>query len=106
MECSSGAADIVFVLDKSGSITDYGFEIYKQLISDVVSMLPAGGSVRVAMVSFSVQASTVFGFANSPSASDIFGDKFTGKINRLEITTQSIVDTTHSTRAPVMRKTC
>ena len=34
--------------------------------------------MRVAMVSFSVQASTVFGFTNSPSVNDILGDQFTG----------------------------
>ena len=69
----------MFVVDKSSSITDYGFEVYKQLVSDVVSMLPTGGSVRVAMVSFSVEASIVFEFTNNPSSSDILGDQFSGK---------------------------
>jgi len=79
VDCADGAADIVFVVDKSSSITDYGFEIYKQLVSDVVSMLPMGGSVRAAMVSFSGQASTVFGLTDSPSSNDILADTFTGK---------------------------
>ncbi|KAI0235885.1 hypothetical protein LSAT2_013572 [Lamellibrachia satsuma] len=92
VDCPNGAADIVFVVDKSSSITDYGFEIYKQLVSDVVSMLPAGGNVRVAMVSFSVQASTVFEFTNSPSASDILGDQFTGGFGVVAYALQSVTD--------------
>ena len=84
MECVNGSADIVFVVDKSTSVTDYGFEVYKQLVSDVVSMLPVDGNVRVAMVSFSGQASTVFEFTNSPSHDAILGEKFTGTTRRLD----------------------
>ena len=79
VNCTDSPTDIVFVIDKSNSITNYGFEVYKQLVSDVVSMLPTGGSVRVAMVSFSVEASIVFEFTNDPSSSDILGDIFSGK---------------------------
>ncbi|KAI0235881.1 hypothetical protein LSAT2_013568, partial [Lamellibrachia satsuma] len=92
VDCPNGEADIVFVVDKSASITDYGFEILKQLVSDVVSMLPTGGSVRVAMVSFSVQASTVFGFTNNPSASDILGDQFTGGVGVIASGVKSAAD--------------
>ena len=83
VDCVNGSADIVFVVDKSTSITDFGFEIYKQLVSDVVSMLPVDGNVRVAMVSFSGQASTVFEFTNDPSHEAIFGEKFAGNSSRL-----------------------
>ena len=57
---------------------DLGFEVMKELIINVVDMLPKGVQVRVAMVSFAVDAQLVFGFTNRPDASEIYGHRFTG----------------------------
>ena len=75
-DCPDSAADIVFVLDNSNSITNYGFEAAKQIVSDAVSGLPSG--VRVSMIEFSTKANVVFELTKSPSAAAILAPRFTG----------------------------
>ena len=62
--CSQATADIVFVVDSSGSIRDKGFEnwdIVLEFISDIVGALPIGeNGVRVGMVVFSNNAENGF----------------------------------------------
>ena len=76
--CANGTADIIFILDASSCVTEVGYEWFKQLASDISSMLPANASVRVAMVSFTTHATTVFGFTNTWSTSDILQHRYTG----------------------------
>ena len=75
-ECPDAAADVVFVVDRSSSITNFGFEAAKQIVSDAVSGLPAG--VRVSMVAFSTHANVVFELTDSPSSAAILAPRFTG----------------------------
>ncbi|KAK2166206.1 hypothetical protein NP493_1332g00041 [Ridgeia piscesae] len=75
-DCPDSAADIVFVLDNSNSITNFGFEAAKQIVSDAVSGLPSG--VRVSMIEFSTKTNVVFELTKSPSAAAILAPSFTG----------------------------
>ena len=81
MECANGgtAADVVFLLSNTDNLKSYGFEVMKQLIADAVWMLPYGGQVRVAMVSFAVHAEEVFSFTNTPDVLTILEHRFTGR---------------------------
>ena len=68
----------MFVLDRSASMTDFGFEVMKQLMRDVIAMLlPTGAQMRVAAVSFAVDTDIVFGFTNAPDV-DYMQHPFTG----------------------------
>ena len=75
-ECPDAAADVVFLVDGSSSMTDFGFEAAKQIVSDAVSGLPAG--VRVSMIAFSTQANVVFEMTDSPTSAAILAPRFTG----------------------------
>ncbi len=62
--CSAAAADIVFVVDSSGSIRDKGFEnwdIMLNFVADIVAALPIGrDAVRIGMVVYSNDARNEF----------------------------------------------
>ncbi|KAI0233223.1 hypothetical protein LSAT2_016521 [Lamellibrachia satsuma] len=75
-DCADPAADVVFVVDSSSSMTNFGFEAAKQLVSDAVSGLPSG--VRVSMITFSTTANVAFDLTDAPSAAAILAPKFTG----------------------------
>ncbi|KAI0233222.1 hypothetical protein LSAT2_016520 [Lamellibrachia satsuma] len=75
-DCADPAADVVFVVDSSSSMTNFGFEAAKQLVSDAVSGLPSG--VRVSVITFSTTANVAFDLTDAPSAAAILAPKFTG----------------------------
>ncbi len=62
--CSQATADLVFVVDSSGSIRDKGFENWDTIltfVSDLVTALPVGeNGVRIGMVVFSNNARNEF----------------------------------------------
>ena len=68
----------MFLVSKSDAMQDFGFEVMKQLIHDVVEMITTGAQVRVAVVSFVVHPNVVFGFTNTPDVSYILEHTFTG----------------------------
>jgi len=64
--------DIVFVLDRSGSIGSANFNLTKSFLSRLVSGLDVdGGSTRVGIVAFSTNVSLIFNLGSYSTVADV-----------------------------------
>ena len=86
--CTGNVADIVFVIDSSGSIRDMNpadqsfdnFNLMLAFLNNVVDLLNIGqNGVHVGMVSFSMQAKHEFFLGDYNNAEDIKG-KYSGQM--------------------------
>jgi len=70
--CSSPKADVVFVIDSSGSIKSYNFVKVKNFVTNVVGSLGiSNNTVRVGLVQFSDYAVVEFDLLKYSSTNDV-----------------------------------
>ena len=73
LECSQAKADLVFVLDASGSVTSNNFDLMKDFVKNFLSDADIdGGNVRVGMIVFSTEADVIFILDEYDTKADIY----------------------------------